>query len=550
MAEGDVGGSDGPSARRGWKQNPEAVRSNILSVARDVFVANGLSGAKMDEIAALTRTSKRMIYYYFGDKEGLYRAVLEDAYARMRSAEDSLDLDRLHPVEALRRLAEFTFEHHRQQKDFVRLVMVENIHDGRHMSKSEMISGQNSSAIRLLDQIYRRGCDDGLFRRGLSALELHWHISAMAIFNVSNRATFSAIFGDDLFGAKGQQMLCRHAGDMLVRFVMKPGLSIEDSATPPRQALSQIHPDLLRFLDMWQAKVSELPAHSSAADRRLHMESVARDIRMPTPENIETDEEHWIETMGGPVRVRIFRHKGGGVQPALVYMHGGSWVQGSPESHWDITARIASWNRQTVISVDYALAPEVRFPAAFLQVVAVLRWVHDQARDLRIDPARIAVGGDSAGGNLAAAAALECRTLGLPICAQLLIYPVCDFDMTRPSYAENPDGPMLSVATFREQRAMYLPETDAIPTDYRHTPLAAESHAGLPPSFVATAQFDPLRDSGIAYADALDAAGVRVVRDTGEGMIHGYLRAMAYCPAAEARLRRMCDWLAQIYQPS
>ena len=110
MAEGEAGG-DG--TRRGWKQDPNAVRRNILQVAREVFATQGLSGARVDEIAARTRTSKRMIYYYFGDKDKLYRAVLEDAYSRMRQGEDALDLAALNPVAALRQLAEFTFDHHR-----------------------------------------------------------------------------------------------------------------------------------------------------------------------------------------------------------------------------------------------------------------------------------------------------------------------------------------------------------------------------------------------------------------------------------------------------
>ena len=543
MGEAPTGASGEERQRRSWKQDPDAVRGNILQVAREVFAEHGLAGARVDEIAARTRTSKRMIYYYFSDKETLYRAVLEDAYARMRRGEDALQLAGMHPVAALRQLAEFTFDHHRHAPDFVRLVMIENIHKGAHMPPPENMAGQNSSVIRLLEDIYRRGVADGIFRRGLTALELHWHISAASIFNVSNRATFSRIFGDDLYSERGQHMLRRQLGDMILGLVMKPGVSSESDLPRPREETRMINPDIFRFLDVWDSKWAALAPGAGPAERRLHFEGIAREMRLPTPAQVETDEEHWIDSDGGPVRVRIFRHAEGGRQPALIYLHGGGWMQGSPETHWDITSRIAAWNRQTVISVDYALAPERPFPDGFLQVVAVAKWAHDQAEMLGIDPARIAIGGDSAGGNLAAAAALACRDAGVPLLAQLLIYPACDFDRTRPSYVENAEGPLLRVANMKATNAMYCPDETMLTTDPRIAPLAADSHAGLPPAYVAVAHNDPLRDSGLAYADALERAGVAVTREPGEGLIHGYLRAMEYCAASETRLREMCAWL-------
>lgn len=215
-------GSAGDTARRGWKQDPDRVKANILQAALETFAERGFSGARVDEIVARTETSKRMIYYYFSDKEGLYRAVLEYAYERTRRAEDKLDLAKVAPVEALQKLAEFTFDHHRSNNDFIRLVMIENIHEGRNMSQSSNMPWQNSTIIRHLDDIYRRGCESGLFRAGLTAVELHWHISAMCYFNVSNRATFSRIFGDELFTEQGQSMLRKHVGDMILRFVLRP----------------------------------------------------------------------------------------------------------------------------------------------------------------------------------------------------------------------------------------------------------------------------------------------------------------------------------------
>ncbi|MBB95774.1 MAG: lipase [Rhodobacteraceae bacterium] len=546
MSEQASGAGAGDQPRGGWKQNPDAVRGNILKAAREVFAEHGLSGARVDEIAARTKTSKRMIYYYFGDKESLYRAVLEDAYQGMRKGEDALDLGQLHPVAALRQLAEFTFDHHSRATNFVRLVMIENIHRGDHMPPSQNMAGQNSSVIRLLEDIYSRGVEAGYFRRGLTAVQLHWHISAASVFNVSNRATFSRIFGDDLFTDRGQQMLRRQVGDMILGLVMKPGVSAESDLPRQREETRMINPDIHKFLEIWDGKWATLAAGATPADRRLHFEGVARDMRLPTPADVETHDEHWIDSDGGPVRVRIFRHAVGGTQPALIYMHGGGWMQGSPETHWDITARIAAWNQQTVISVDYALAPEHPFPEGYLQVLAVAKWAHDKADELGIDPGKIAIGGDSAGGNLAAAVALACRDEGVPLSGQLLIYPACDFDRTRPSYIENAEGPLLKVATMPATNALYCPDETQLNSDWRIAPLAADSHAGLPPAYVAVAQNDPLRDSGVAYADAMEAAGVEVIRDPGEGLIHGYLRAMEYCDVTVTRLQDMCAWLKAI----
>lgn len=210
------------ASRHGWKQNPEEVRRDILHVATAEFATNGLSGARMDEIAAKTRTSKRMIYYYFGDKVGLYRQVLEAAYARVREGEEELDLEGLDPRAALSRLVEFTFDHHARNPDFIRLVMIENIHQGKYLGGSELIRNLNRSAIDRVADIYWRGRDAGIFRTGLDPLELHWQISAPSFFNISNRATFSLLFGESLFDTKCQQRLRAHVVDMVMRFVALP----------------------------------------------------------------------------------------------------------------------------------------------------------------------------------------------------------------------------------------------------------------------------------------------------------------------------------------
>lgn len=201
--------------------DPEGTRQNILEIASEEFALNGLSGARIDEIAARTRSSKRMIYYYFGDKEGLYLSALENAYRLVREGEAKLDIEGLPPVEALSRLVEFTFDHHHQHEEFIRMVMIENIHHGQYLGRSEAIRELNVTAIDHIARIYARGVSEGVFREGIDPVELHWQVSALCFFNVSNRATFSKIFGRD-FGTEEQLgRLRRNAVDMVVRFVMR-----------------------------------------------------------------------------------------------------------------------------------------------------------------------------------------------------------------------------------------------------------------------------------------------------------------------------------------
>jgi AcrR family transcriptional regulator len=209
-------------ARVRRKQNPEAVQANILRVAQEEFAKNGLSGARVDEIAARTETSKRMIYYYFGDKEGLYRRVLEAAYREVRAGERGLDLEGLEPEAALRRLVDFTFDHHHRHPEFIRLVMIENIHHGNYLSQSDLIRDLNSGAIENLERVLDRGRRAGVFRKDADPLIVHWQISALSFFNVSNASTFSVIFGDRLTKPAGQKLLRRWVADTVLRSVRLP----------------------------------------------------------------------------------------------------------------------------------------------------------------------------------------------------------------------------------------------------------------------------------------------------------------------------------------
>jgi len=163
---GTVAAEDESASREGRTNDPGRTMAEILDVATHEFADKGLAGARIDEIAAATRTSKRMIYYYFGSKDGLYLAVLEDAYRRMRSIEADLHLDDVAPVAALRRLVEFTYDHHRDNEDFIRLVMSENIHRADYLRQSKVMRQLNSRAIDSVRALYERGVGQGVFRAG------------------------------------------------------------------------------------------------------------------------------------------------------------------------------------------------------------------------------------------------------------------------------------------------------------------------------------------------------------------------------------------------
>ena len=207
------------AARR--PRSPEATRQDIIDVATREFAENGLSGARVDEIAAKTGSSKRMLYYYFGDKEGLYVAVLEEAYRRMRAIEAELHLDDLPPEDALRKLVGHTVDYQLAHPEFIRLVMTENIHRGEFLARSKTIQKLNVPAIEALGRVYERGVAEGLFRAGLDPIDLHMSISALSVFNVANRHTFALIFKRDLESPPA--LIARRDSiiEMVVRFVRR-----------------------------------------------------------------------------------------------------------------------------------------------------------------------------------------------------------------------------------------------------------------------------------------------------------------------------------------
>jgi AcrR family transcriptional regulator len=199
--------------------DPARTMAEILAVATTEFANKGLAGARIDEIAATTRTSKRMIYYYFANKEGLYIAVLEDAYRRMRSIESDLHLQDLAPEAALRRLVEFTFDHHANNPDYIRLVMTENMERGAYLAQSKTIQELNVPAIQAIRHLYDRGVAQGVFRAGLDPVDIHASISALTFFNVSNQHTFGLIFKNKPQSPKMIAARRKSIVEMVTRFV-------------------------------------------------------------------------------------------------------------------------------------------------------------------------------------------------------------------------------------------------------------------------------------------------------------------------------------------
>lgn len=233
-------------------------------------------------------------------------------------------------------------------------------------------------------------------------------------------------------------------------------------------------------------------------------------------------ENRSIPGPAGEIPIRIYAADSGGVLPVLVFLHGGGWVIGDLETHDDACRHIAKASGCLVVSVDYRLAPEHKFPVPIEDCYAAVSWVSEHAADIGADPARLAVGGDSAGGNLAAVVAQMAQERGGPAIAfQMLIYPATDYDFTTPSMKENAEGYMLTVDGMRYFWGHYLndPGEGDLPMA---SPLKAKSLAGLPPAFILTAEFDPLRDEGEAYGKMLEAAGVPAAVSRYDGMIHGF----------------------------
>ncbi|MEV0181660.1 TetR/AcrR family transcriptional regulator [Streptomyces sp. NPDC050625] len=210
-----------PPPTQSAKRTRDAARTQaeILDVATEEFARMGFAGARVDEIAARMRTTKRMIYYYFGSKDQLFTAVLERAYTVIRDEERKLDVEHLDPVSAIRRLAELTFDHHEAHPDFIRLVSIENIHEAVHVAASPRLASLSSPAIDVIGRILEAGREQGVFTAEVDAVDLHAMISSFCFFRVANRYTFRTLFGRDLTEAPRREHYRTMLGNMVISYL-------------------------------------------------------------------------------------------------------------------------------------------------------------------------------------------------------------------------------------------------------------------------------------------------------------------------------------------
>lgn len=205
------------------QRDADRTKAEILKIARREFATHGYAGSRVDEIAKLMRTTKRMIYYYFGSKERLYIAVLEQAYAEVRDVERTVDVEHLPPVQAIRTLAELTFDHHDAHREFIQLVAIENIHQAEHIRKSEVLANLGTPALDLIERILAAGRASGEFVTDVDAIDVHMMISAFCVFRIANRHTFGALFGRDMAAPEHRTRLRKLVGDMAVAYVRGEG---------------------------------------------------------------------------------------------------------------------------------------------------------------------------------------------------------------------------------------------------------------------------------------------------------------------------------------
>lgn len=201
------------------KRDAERTRAELLEVATEAFAESGFAGTRVDEIAERTQTTKRMIYYYFGGKEQLYMAVLENAYRGIRDAEQAIHADDLPPVEALRRIAELTYDHHRNHTAFIRLVSIENIHHGEYIKRLEGLRTINKPAVDVLEKVIERGSAEGVMRSDVDAFDVHLLISSYCFFQVANQHTFGYLFDRDLLAEDSRDHLRSMIGDVVVAWM-------------------------------------------------------------------------------------------------------------------------------------------------------------------------------------------------------------------------------------------------------------------------------------------------------------------------------------------
>ena len=286
-----------------------------------------------------------------------------------------------------------------------------------------------------------------------------------------------------------------------------------------------LHPQAQAFLDLLAAR-GVPPTHTLSPDEARSIYRDRRAFTQPDPPPVAEMRELSADGPHGPIPLRLYRPMGSKAEallPVLVYYHGGGWVIGDLDTHDVLCRQLCNQSGCAVIAVDYRMGPEHRFPAAVDDALAAARWVRANAQALKVDANRLAVGGDSAGGNLAAVVALAARDAGdLPLAFQLLIYPATDQSRSAPSHTSNGQGYLLTRDSIDYFHDHYIADP-AQDRDWRTSPLLHPDHAGLPPAFVLVAGFDPLHDEGVQYAQALSAAGSRTALVNFERQLHGFV---------------------------
>ena len=284
---------------------------------------------------------------------------------------------------------------------------------------------------------------------------------------------------------------------------------------------------------------------SPAEARELYLKG--RVVSNPEPPELASVEPLTIPSPAGSIPARVYTptrlRKANGLAPGLVFFHGGGWVIGDLDSHDVVCRKLADEGELMVVSVDYRLAPEHKFPAAVDDAIASTKWIAENAKQFGIDASRLMVGGDSAGGNLAAVVAISARDGNGPdIAGQLLIYPAIDFAMTHPSHKEPETSILLTHSVIRWFRDHYLNGAADV-GDWRASPARAKTLIGLPPAYVLTAGADPLRDEGDEYARRLKEAGVAVTHRTFPGQFHGFFTMGKLLQQANVAAGEIGVWL-------
>lgn len=303
-----------------------------------------------------------------------------------------------------------------------------------------------------------------------------------------------------------------------------------------------LEPQSRALFESIRAAEANMPAEIDPALKREMHRRFGNDLAGPPPP-VERIQDLVVAGRDAEIPIRLYNPKPARTLPALVWFHGGGHVTGDLDTHDTLCRMIAARVPCVVVNVDYRLAPEHRFPAAFDDAYAATSWAVDNATEIGADPERMAVGGSSSGGNLAAAVALAARDRGAPkLACQLLVYPVLDMTFSAESHRTHATGYYLTTAKVEWARCRYVgPETDL-----KHpylSPLWAGSFAGLPPAHIITAELDPLRDDGQAFAARLEAAGVEVVASDYPGVMHGFFSQSGVLDRGKAAIKEACDIL-------